>query len=284
MSLWLDPFLNYEFMQQALWIALFLSMSAAPLGAFVVLRRLSLVGDTLAHGILPGVAIAFALYGFSIAALSAGAVMAGLLVAFFSGLVVQKTKLKEDASFASFYLISLAVGTCLISVNGSNLDLIHFLFGNLLAVPAGILQWIAVISLSTLAIMLINFQGFVGESFDPAFMRVNKLGGNWHYFLFLFLFVVNIVASFFALGTLLSLGLFILPTIICKLWVRAIPKLIAAAIIVGALGSYGGLLLSFYQNLPAGPSIVLMLGIFYLVSILSFFIRQHWTYNRFQKI
>ncbi|TAH36577.1 MAG: metal ABC transporter permease [Alphaproteobacteria bacterium] len=270
--LFIDPFLHYGFMQTALLATILLCLSTIPIGAFVVLRRLSLIGDTLSHAVLPGVAIAYVLFGMSIVALIAGAVFTGLLVAIFAGFVTRTTRLKEDSSFASFYLISLSLGVCLISAFGSSNDLLHFLFGDLLAVPNNYLYWLFGLLVCSGIIMISHFRYFVAESFDPSFMRINKLKGNWYYFLFLALFVINIVFSYFILGTLLSMGLFILPVIAARLWVRDIIHLIALATIFGIVFSYMGLVVSYHFNLPAGASIVLCLGLNYAISLLF-----HWV-------
>ncbi len=269
--IFLDPFLNYGFMQTALLATIILCLSTIPVGAFVVLRRLSLIGDTLSHAVLPGVAVAYILFGMSIVALIAGAVFTGLLVAIFAGFVTRTTRLKEDSSFASFYLISLSLGVCLISAFGSKNDLLHFLFGDLLAVPETYLYWLLGLLLCSSAILVSHFRLFIAESFDPNFMRINRLKGNWYYFLFLGLFVVNIVFSYFILGTLLSMGLFILPVIAARLWVRDIVYLIGLATVFGIVFSYIGLVVSFHWNLPAGASIVLCLGLNYGISLLL-----HW--------
>ena len=275
MDFFIHPFLQYGFMQQALLASVILCLGAAPVGCFVVLRRLSLVGDTLSHGMLPGVAIAFVFFGFSILAMSIGAIIAALAVAFLSGLVARQTRIKEDASFASFYLLSLAFGTCVISAFGNNMDLLHFMFGNLLAIPNDYLYAMTACSGLTIVCIGYFYKQLIAESFDPQYMRLNKLGGDWYYFLFLFLFVINIVSAFFALGTLLALGLFILPVIVARLWARTIGNLVMLSILFGIGASYAGLLLSYYKNLPAGPAIVLCLGTLYLASLFLYTLRRN---------
>ncbi len=278
----IDPFIRYGFMQTALLACILLSLSATPIGAFVVLRKLSLVGDTLSHAVLPGAALAFAFFGFSIFAMSIGAVIMALIVAVASGFVARHTRLKEDSSFASFYLISLSLGVCLISAFGNSADMLHFLFGDLLAIPAVYLEWLLACTVLTIALMLWNFDNIVAESFDSNFMRINRLHGHRYYFLFILLFVVNIVMAYFAMGTLLSMGLFVLPVIIARLWVRGLVQLICLSIGIGVASSYAGLLLSFHWNLPSGPCIVLCLGLGYMLSILISIFKQQPKFSRFQ--
>ncbi len=270
-QIFIDPFLNYGFMQAALAALALLCLSSIPIGAFVVLRRISLVGDTLSHAVLPGVAIAYVLFGLSITALIFGAVITGLLVALFAGFVSRNTKLKEDSSFASFYLISLSLGVCLISTFGGNTDLLHFLFGDLLTVPDNYIYWLMGLVAASTTLFFLCFRAFIAESFDPSFMRLNGMGGSKYYFLFLAMFVVNIVFSYFILGTLLSMGLFILPVIAARFWVRGIIPLIGLSIAIGLVFSYLGLVISYHFSLPAGASIVLCLGAVYGISLIVHF-------------
>eukprot|EP01030_Chromulinospumella_sphaerica_P027427 gene27427-27687_t len=119
-------------MRRALVATLALSLSAAPLGVFLTLRRMSLLGDALSHAVLPGVAIGFMVSGLSLTAMALGGVIAGLLVAGVAGAVSRFTTLKEDASLAAIYLVALALGVTLIAGHGTQLDLLHILFGSAL--------------------------------------------------------------------------------------------------------------------------------------------------------
>ena len=128
------PFAEFAFMRRALVATLALSLSAAPLGVFLTLRRMSLLGDALSHAVLPGVAIGFMVSGLSLTAMALGGVVAGMLVAGIAGVVSRFTTLKEDASLAAIYLVALALGVTLISRNGTQVDLLHILFGSALGV------------------------------------------------------------------------------------------------------------------------------------------------------
>jgi zinc/manganese transport system permease protein len=128
------PFLEFSFMRRALVACLALRLGCGPGGVLLVLRRMSLVGDAMSHAVLPGAAIGFLVAGFSLTAMSLGGFAAGLVVALLAGLVTRSTEQREDASFAAFYLISLALGVLIVSTRGSNVDLMHVLFGTILAV------------------------------------------------------------------------------------------------------------------------------------------------------
>ena len=130
----IQPFIEFGFMRRALIACVALAISATPLGVFLSLRRMSLIGDALSHAVLPGAAIGYLISGLSLVAMGVGGLIAGLAVALLSGAVSRYTPLKEDASFAGFYLGSLALGVTLVSLRGSSVDLLHVLFGSLLAV------------------------------------------------------------------------------------------------------------------------------------------------------
>src|SRR5256714_6286953 len=117
-------------MRRALVGVLARAVASGPLGVFLMLRRMSLVGDAMAHAILPGAALGFLVSGLNLFAMTAGGLVAGIVVALAAGLVARATELKEDASLAAFFLVSLAVGVTIVSLRGTNIDLLHFLFGS----------------------------------------------------------------------------------------------------------------------------------------------------------
>src|ERR1700730_7965043 len=127
------PFTEFEFMRRALAGIIALALGGAPIGVFLMLRRMSLVGDAMADAILPGAAVGFLLSGLNLFAMTVGGLVAGFAVAILAGLVARVTELKEDASLAAFYLVSLALGVTIVSIRGTNVDLLHVLFGNVLA-------------------------------------------------------------------------------------------------------------------------------------------------------
>ena len=132
-EIFIEPFANFGFMRRALMGCIAVSIGATPIGVFLMLRRMSLTGDAMAHAILPGAAIGYLIAGLSLLAMTIGGLIAGMFVALASGFVSKQTELKEDASLAAFYLISLALGELIVSMRGSNVDLMHVLFGAVFA-------------------------------------------------------------------------------------------------------------------------------------------------------
>jgi zinc/manganese transport system permease protein len=264
----IGPFVEFSFMRRALVGCLALSLGAPPIGVFLMLRRMSLMGDAMSHAILPGAAIGYLLAGLSLFAMSLGGFAAGLAVALAAGLVARSTVLREDASLAAFYLVSLALGVLIVSVRGSNIDLLHVLFGTVLALDDAALLLVAGISTISLAMLAIIYRPLVVECFDPQFLRsASNLSSSTH-FIFLVLVVLNLVAGFQALGTLMAVGIMLLPAVAARFWAEDVSGMILIAVLIAFLSSLSGLLVSYYANLPTGPAIILLCGVFYLLSIL----------------
>lgn len=262
-----SPFTEFQFMRAALVSVVFLALSAAPVGVFLVLRRMSLMGDALSHAVLPGAAAGYMLAGLSVPAMSLGGFIAGVLMAVLAGLVSRFTTLKEDASFAAFYLSSLALGVLMVSRGGSNVDLLNLLFGSILGIDTASLALIASVASITIIALAIMYRPLVLESIDPLFLRAVGGKGSWWHLLFMLLVVLNLVAGFQALGTLMSVGLMMLPAISARLWSQRLGMILLISSAIALFCGYGGLLLSFYIEIPSGPAIILLCGLVYLVSI-----------------
>lgn len=261
------PFIEFGFMRQALLGCIALALSAAPVGVFLMLRRMSLMGDAMAHAILPGAAIGYLLFGLSLTAMTVGGIVAGLAVAIGAGLVSRNTLIREDTSLAAFYLISLSLGVLIVSVRGNNVDLLHVLFGSVLALDGSALALLWVITGVTLATLFLIRRPLVLECLDPGFLRqVSGLGAVAHVG-FLALLVINLVAGFHALGTLMAVGIMVLPAASARFWVRRLGPLVAVATGIALCTSIAGLLLSYHADWPTSPVIVLGLGGVYLLSM-----------------
>lgn len=267
-DLLIAPFTEFEFMRRALAGVVALSLAGAPIGVFLMLRRMSLVGDAMAHAILPGAAIGFLLSGLNLFAMTFGGLIAGFAVAILSGVVARNTELKEDAALATFYLASLALGVTIVSMRGTNIDLLHVLFGNILALDDQTLLVIAFNATVTLLTMAMIYRPLVVECVDPVFLRTVSRAGAPTHLVFMALVVINLVNGFHALGTLLAVGLMILPAGIARFWSRDITGMIAVAVVSAALSGYVGLLLSYQAGVPSGPAIILIASGLYVVSVL----------------
>lgn len=259
------PFADYAFMRKALAGCVCLAFGAAPLGIFLIQRRLSLSGEAIAHAILPGVAIGYLIGGLSLLWMTVGGMGAAIAVAALAGAAADRN-LPTDASMAVFYLGSLAVGVLIISAAGTNIDMLTILFGSILAIGESSLILLAGVATLTLATVALFYRLLVMDSLDPTFRRVAGPAAMLVGAGFMVLVAANLVAGFQAFGTLMSLSLIILPAAAARFWSWSIALQIVWSALFGVLGSLGGLLVSFHFSVVASSSIALILLVVFLVS------------------
>jgi zinc/manganese transport system permease protein len=247
-----------------------LALGAGPIGVFLMLRRMSLIGDAMSHAILPGVAIGFIAAGPSVFAMTLGGLFAGLLIALLAGAVSRATALQEDASLAVFLLVSLAFGVVIVIVNGIDIEqLMTFLFGEVAAkMSAEKLLVIAVNATISLVALALIYRPLVLGCVDPGFLRsVSRADGIAH-LTFLAVLVLNLINAFHALGTLLGVGVIIIPAATARFWTRDISTMIVLATVVALLSGFAGVLFAFHLRIPSGPAVTLVAGLFYGGSVL----------------
>jgi zinc/manganese transport system permease protein len=262
----LEPF-ALGFMRRALAGCVALSLAGPPLGVLLVLRRMSLTSDALQHGILPGVALGALAGGFSLWAMGLGGVLAGFSVALLAGWLARASGGREDSQLAGVYLVALALGVALLSAR-RGVDLTHLLFGSVLGVDDTALYLMAGAASVVLPGLALIWRPLVIESFDPDFLRANGGHGALIHLAFLALVVLAVVSGFTALGTLMSVGLMMLPAVAARHWGETLSGQVAASVVIALAASLCGLLLSFHADLPAGPAIVLTAGAIWALSLL----------------
>lgn len=266
----IGPFADFGFMRRALVASLALGLGAGPVGVILMLRRMSLMGDALSHSVLPGAALGYLLAGgLSLPMMGIGGLIAGLGVALLSGWVSRTTQLKEDASFASFYLTSLALGVMIVSLRGSNVDLLHVLFGSILAIDPSALMLIGGVTTVTVLTFALIYRPLVIECFDPGFLRAVGGLGPFYHVIFLVLVVINLVAGFETLGTLMAVGMMMLPAATAALWTENLVAMLMLAALDAILSGYIGLDVSFFAGVASGPAIILTAAILYVASLLA---------------
>ncbi|MCC5882252.1 MAG: metal ABC transporter permease [Halomonas sp.] len=265
---WLTSPFDYAFMRRALVASLALSLSAPILGVFLTLRGMSLMGEALSHAILPGVALAFMLSGFSLPLMMSGGILAGLVTVALAGGVTQFSGLKEDAAMASLFLVAMASGVLIVSLSGNALDLGHVLFGTILTVSSHTLLLVALASSVIVMGLAVSFRALVVECLDPQFLTLQGRHAGWTRALFMLLVVLSLVVSFQTLGTLMAAGLMLLPAAAARYWSQRLEAMIAIAVGLAAVSSVAGLLVSYHAGLPSGPAIILLAGLGYGVSVL----------------
>ncbi|HXW69985.1 MAG TPA: metal ABC transporter permease [Methylocella sp.] len=261
------PFTEFAFMRRALAGSIALAIASPPLGVFLIMRRMALTGDAVGHAILPGAALGYLLAGLSLGPMTIGGLVAGLAVAIGSGVVSRTTILREDTSLAAFYLISLSLGVTIVSVHGSNIDLLHVLFGSVLALDDTTLFLLATIASLTLLALALLYRPLVLETVDAGFLASVSRSGGVVQVAFLALVVLNLVGGFHALGTLLAVGMMMLPAAAARLMTLEMTAMLVIAVALGAAAGYAGLIISFYAGLPSGPVIIMTAGLFYLIAL-----------------
>jgi len=264
----LEPF-HDPAMRRALAAILALALSAGPIGVFLMLRRMSLIGDAMSHAILPGVAIGFLAAGLNVYGMTLGGLAVGLVIALTAGAISRATALQEDASLAVFLLLSLALGVVIVTLKGMDIEqLMTFLFGETSArMSSDKLFVIAVSSTVSLLALALIYRPLVLGSVDPGFLRAVSRTDSVAHLIFLALLVLNLVSGFHALGTLLGVGIIIIPAGIARFWTRDLSKMIALAVISALISGYAGLLFAFHAGIPYGPAVTLVAGFLYIGSV-----------------
>ncbi len=260
---------NYAFMRRAFVVTTILSASVAPVGAFLVLRRLSLAGEAMAHAITPGVVIGFVTAGLSVMSLLFGGLIAGLGVAVLTAYLARNTILRSDASLASLYLIALAIGIFILSAAGSAVPLKSFLFGSILGVDDASMILVGGVATVTLVTFALILRPLIMSTCDPVFFE-SQVKRPWIVDQgFMFLLVLNLLAAFKTLGTLMAVGLMILPATAARYWSGTITAQLGLGFIFSLLSCWLGLTLSYVlPETPSGPAIVLVAGAIFVLSAL----------------
>lgn len=263
---WLiEPF-THEFMQRALLGGALIGFTNGFLGAFVVLRRLALMADSLSHSMLPGLALGLMFFGLSLSALFFGGLFAALFVALGAQVVARSSRLKEDTALAILYTVAVSLGLVLLTFVKTRVSLNHYLFGNILGLADADL-WLAYgVSLVAVPLLAALQRPYLLLLFEPAVARSQSIRTGVLNLLLIILLVVTMVSSVHAVGVILMLGLLIAPAATVYLLCDSFPAMLWGGGIIGALGSLGGLVFSYYFDIPSGAAIVLALGVIFAVA------------------
>ena len=271
MNFLVEPFTSNEFLRLALVAGCLVSVTCAIAGTFVVLRGLAFVGDALAHGVLPGIALAV-LLGFSGvlgAAVGAGVMMGGV------GLVQRRLRLSGDTAVGLLFVGMLSLGVIITSKSDAFVgDLTRILFGQLLGVDRVDLAWQSLALLVVAVVAYICRRPFLLLTIDDGLARTSGFSVRVFHNVLLLIVALTVVASFQTVGTLLVLGMLVAPAATGSLFARRIESMMLIASAVGILSTYVGLLVSYHYDLAAGASIVLTAVVIFAVSALVHEVRS----------
>ncbi len=265
MNVFVDPFLSNTFMQRALLAGILVSISCGVVGTFIVLRGLAFIGDALAHGVLPGIAIAILLGipGIVGAAISAVVMISGI------SLITRKTSLSSDTAIGLLFVSMLALGVVIVSRSSSfSGDLVRILFGEILGISSVSVILQAAATIVILAMAIIFARPFLLLCFSPEQAQVSGFSSRLYHNLMLAMIALAVIISFQTVGTMLVFGMLLAPAGAAALLARRIKSMMLYASLIGIISVYTGLLVSYHFNLAAGSAIVLVATLIFFVVLL----------------
>jgi ABC-type Mn2+/Zn2+ transport system permease subunit len=265
---WLTEPFQHEFMRRVLVGGALIGFTGGFLGAFVVLRRLALMADSLSHSLLPGLALGFMLFGLAPMGLFFGALVAALFVAVGAQLIARSSRLKEDTALGLLYTVAFSLGVVLISFVKVRVSLLHYLFGNILGLSNTDLWMIWGIALVVVPLLAALQRPLLLTLFDPTVAASQGIRVNLLNFVLMICLVLTMIASLQAIGVIMLLGLLIAPAATVYLLCDSYPAMLWGGGAIGAFGSCAGLLLSYRLDLPSGACIVLVLGAIFFAAFL----------------
>jgi ABC-type Mn2+/Zn2+ transport system permease subunit len=278
---WLSEPFTHEFMRRVFVGGALIGFTNGFLGAFVVLRRLALMADSLSHSLLPGLAVGVMLFGLAPASLFFGALVAALVVALGAQLLARSSRLKEDTALGILYTVAFSLGVVLISFVKVRVSLMHYLFGNILGLSNTDLWTAYGISLVVVPLLVGLQRPLLVTLFDPTVAVTQGIRVNMLNLVLMICLVLTMIASLQAVGVILLLGLLIAPAATIYLLCDSYPAMLWGGGFLGMFGSCAGLLLSYWLNLPSGACIVLVLGVIFFAAYI--FSPRYGLIRRFAK-
>lgn len=280
---WLLAPLRFAFMVRGLIAAIAVGVLCSAVGAFVVLRGMTFIGDALAHSILPGLAVGFISIGKGDRrGLFWWAIGTAILVALGMGWISDRTRFREDAAIGIVFAGMFALGIALIStVRGFSVDLVHFLFGNVLGVSNHDLTLLGAFGGAVLLLLFLFYKELVLVSFDITLARTLRIRASFYRYLLFVLIAVTVVLSLQTVGIGLMLAMLVTPASTAHLLTKRLPAMLMVGALLGAVAGIVGLYLSFYFGVASGAAIVLVsIAMFLLALMVS---NRHEIVRRFRR-
>jgi manganese/iron transport system permease protein len=260
---WLIEPLNFEFMRGAITTAILLGILCAVVGTYLIVQRMGLLGDVIAHAVLPGLAIAFFL-GIDI---FLGAFISGTLSTFVITWIQSQSRIKVDAAMALVFSGFLALGIMLITLLKSKLDLHQFLFGDILGVTTDDVKRTVIITVIVLTLVKLFYKELLFYTFDPLGAQASGLPINLIHFGLTGAITLTIIASMQTVGVVLVVSLLIGPGITAYLLVKELHQMMQLGAVIGMISSLTGMYISYYLNVPSGAAIVLVVSVLFLLAL-----------------
>lgn len=266
MTSFLEALLSHTFLQNALLGGILASVACGVMGTYVVVKRIGFLAGGIAHSVLGGMGVAYFFGANPVGGALAAAVVAALLI----GWVSLRRRQNEDTIIAALWAIGMAVGVMFISrTPGYNVDLMSYLFGNILMVPREDLYLMAALDIIMLSVVLLFYRQFLAVSFDEEFARLRGVNVDFFYMLLLVMVALTVVILIQVVGLILVIALLTLPAAIAAQYVRSLASIMSLATVLGVAFTSGGLALSYPPDLPSGATIILLAGTVYLLSLVA---------------
>jgi zinc transport system permease protein len=266
MNAFLEALAGHTFLQNALIGGMLASVACGVMGTYVVVKRIGFLAGGIAHTVLGGMGIAYFLGKSPIGGALVAAVVAALLI----GWVSLRWRQNEDTLIAALWATGMAIGVLFISrTPGYNVDLMGYLFGNILMVPRQDLYLMAALDAIILLIVLLFHKQFLAVSLDEEFARLRGVYVDFFYLLLLVMVALTVVILIQVVGLILVIALLTLPAAIAGMYLRSLVTTMILATALGIAFTSGGLALSYVPDLPAGATIILLAGAVYLVSLVA---------------
>lgn len=262
---WVEPFLDNPAMRNALWAVLLTAVCTSTVGTWVVLRGMSFLGDALAHGVLPGVAVAFVL-GVNT---TVGALVAALVMVAGVNVVRSASPLPDDASIGILFVGFLALAVVIMSSQSASYtgDLNRFLFGSITGVDRGDLARQVVTTVITVGGVALLHRPLLAGTFDERQASLLGLRPRLTHFVLLALVALAIVGSFATVGNLLVFAFLVAPPATATLFVGRVAAIMIMASVIGAVSGFVGLLISYHHATAAGASMALVTVIVFFAAV-----------------
>ncbi|MFB8790841.1 MAG: metal ABC transporter permease [Potamolinea sp.] len=261
---WLLEPLTYEFMRNALAVGILVGILCPVVGTYLIVQRMALLGDVIAHAVLPGLAIAF----YAGVNILIGAFISGLCSTFVIAWIRSQSRVKADAAMALTFSSFFALGITLITLLKSKLDLDSLLFGEILGVTQTDVQRTAIIALIILILVKLFYKELLFFTFDKLGAQAQGLPINALHYGLMAAITLTIVASMQTVGVVLVISLLVGPGITAYLLVKELHQVMILGAVLGSIASVSGIYASYYLNIPSGPAIVLVMFSLFLLAIL----------------
>lgn len=261
-----NALLSQSFLQYAVIAGLLASIGCGIMGTYVVVKRIGFLAGGIAHAVLGGMGIAWFLGSNPIG----GAIIAAIIAALLIGWVNLRWRENEDTIIAALWSIGMAIGIIFISKTpGYNVDLMSYLFGNILMVPKDFLWLMAGLDLFLVVVVIAFYKYFLAVCFDEEFARLRGIHMEFYYLLLLCLVALTVVLLIQIVGLILVIALLVLPAAIASQYASSLQRIMLLSIALGALFTVSGIVISYEPDLPAGATIILIAGATYLLSLVG---------------